>query len=351
MRFEGKVKALFHQTKEWQRRRTDGTLYLSSARLKKDYGNDYRRLVDALVDRHGLTMVKEHVAPTFAYGRKIGRGESAVYSYDQSKALDLVVEEDVTPLLANWLEDRTRTNLDSLTPNAFITEGVRGDSRTYTDFTQLPKTKLSEVTIDGEPLREYDIRNAFPLFLGLSYRHTEPEYLELVRRGELYDFFASLENVDRSVAKLAIHKGLNSPYAVRFNHLYMRMTDEERAMSRIWKKFCRAFPKFSKWVRSMAKEKGLTYRIGAKVEKTIRDKMMDKARISGIFTLQRHDAIFVKESDAVEFEVIFKQTLISFSHSHRSSIDCPVFKERTESDEVFDLFFSYPAITGPPNGT
>lgn len=330
----------FHR---WARRNDDGFFRVYSGYLQKRFGNQYAKAMQELRDVGALQIASPHHFDPANPGKGRSRG------YIFRKIIDAPEPEITLP--PGYQVLRARTNIARLSDQPFYVEGNNGDARVYTEFTALPKGRLNELTIDGEPVIQFDITNAFPLFIGRAIGAGE-DYMQWARSGCLYDNMVALmaecgHEVTRHNVKIAINRIINCPGKLRFGRLMevsegilrtVRTADEtdQRWIATV---FRLAFPKEYKAFRRLANAgKGVAYRLGAREEAQIRGVIVEKAARAQITVIARHDAIICKASDVERLWNILRSIPAAFTLNCLSS---PPISHLICTNPVSEQFFSF----------
>lgn len=304
-----------------------GEFTMYSQHLKREWGTHYKRMLQRAEQELGLTLVRPHIY------RPNGTGRSATYSLPKHiPDLKPILPEVLTDEHRIYLDTRSRTNL---TTPPWIRDGQGDDGRYYTDFSHLNRKARSKVTLDGEAMVQFDISNAFPWMLSLIVPECESDVKEHLRLGTFYTYLQHIVNehgaeriaqefaarnfggepyVTRDEVKKAVSIAFNAP-RVNFaeatqNHVGQwrcRHTPTSIRHWFVWWCLKQIAPKYTTSVRQLAtSSKGATYYAGSRMEREIRQRIVQESQARDVAIMTVHDGFYVKESDADTFKPIFE---------------------------------------------
>ncbi len=353
--------------------RPDKTFYVSSKSLQKWYGNQYARELRGMYDIGFLRVAEEFVKPWI--GKKQKGHEGEWYKYKKGKCRYYAICTDTTPTIDPVeLSDKAkeymavRAELKMPTDTAWLKEGTKGDSRDYSDFSQMKREERKALCAQYG-LHEFDFHNMYAICLLATYDKetgkATPDAKELIYGETLYDFIADVKPETRPLIKEGINKGFNDPAKrLKFNGwtridgeiINMPLTNDEREMRLGWKILEVIDKGFTKWCRTLAQVKGRSYRTGARMEKQIRDYVTKSLKRYGINCLTVHDGFYVPEAavklmptimaDALNYFITFN----NYSEPSSNRNELPDFSisctDSATKDKILSKFFD----CEPPDG-
>lgn len=294
----------------------NGTFTFSAAWMRREVGRNSTAIISKLRDNGLLQMVEaEQFFPGITRKGRCRRYRLTKKASKRSKKV-------ITTQDNAYFRTRERTNLAGI---GYYHE-PRGDNTRYTtDFSQLPSTEREQVTLDGEHLVEIDITNCHylptvPLLRKLRLNKNEQDACNSILAGTLFDEFAEITGIPRTVIKKALIKVLNSPYDrvayAKFDPELGRSiyesdneftADQYRQMADFRQFFRKVCPHIYDYFRHLGKMRS-GYLLGVQYEGTVRTRVQKRfLKKFGYQPLDVHDGFYVKESDYHRFmSILYK---------------------------------------------
>jgi hypothetical protein len=310
----------------------------STKRMVPLYGSDYKKPLHAIMQKMGLQKVKEHVVGYHQNdtGNTVKTGWCATWEFPattQEKQLRAPIDRNTLSASAQDSYDLFKRSQFADDDSLFDFKQATEDSREYSWVTRLKKGEAP--VIDGVQFVEADINTAFFRFITPTLSDkTEVLFHQVVLAGILYDLIAFLAGVDRSVAKFALNKMLNSPAKVlRYNKMHagfaLPYTEEEFQAAQCVNIFKALWPVAYKEIRSLASKKGQAFFTAESVEtrvmKTVKAQVkrsLSKSHRRGCplvkvsdIMVRKHDALFVHPEYFNRVEQIMNQVVMSLGAS------------------------------------